>query len=239
VTTPSGEGPHHNGNAITPAEWLAYLFLAGVVLVGIVLSRVNEAAYRGSYVREDGVLEYFTAIMLFATGVYCIRRLLRHPAPRPALFIASNLAIIVLMFFGAGEEISWGQRIFGIETNEFFAQHNRQEEMNLHNLSVGGVNINKLIFGKMLVLFLIAYYLVLPWLYRRRTWATRFADWAYLPVPKVHHGLSMLAIGLAITLVASSKRGELNEVALGVYFFLTIVLPQNRARLNGTSGDDR
>lgn len=33
------------------------------------------------------------------------------------------------------EEVSWFQRHIGIETTEFFLEHNMQNEMNLHNLS--------------------------------------------------------------------------------------------------------
>jgi hypothetical protein len=46
------------------------------------------------------------------------------------------LGLALLFFFGAGEEISWGQRIFGFETPETLAQVNKQDELNLHNLSV-------------------------------------------------------------------------------------------------------
>jgi hypothetical protein len=45
------------------------------------------------------------------------------------------LGLAVLFFFGAGEEISWGQRILGFQTPEPLSQVNRQEEFNLHNLS--------------------------------------------------------------------------------------------------------
>ena len=41
----------------------------------------------------------------------------------------------MLFLFGAGEEISWGQRILGFQTPEPLSQVNRQEEFNLHNLS--------------------------------------------------------------------------------------------------------
>jgi hypothetical protein len=45
------------------------------------------------------------------------------------------LGLALLFFFGAGEEISWGQRILGFQTPESLSQVNRQEEFNLHNLS--------------------------------------------------------------------------------------------------------
>lgn len=46
------------------------------------------------------------------------------------------LGLAALFFFGAGEEISWGQRILGFQTPESLTEVNKQEEFNLHNLSV-------------------------------------------------------------------------------------------------------
>jgi hypothetical protein len=45
------------------------------------------------------------------------------------------LSLALIFLFGAGEEISWGQRFFGFQTPEPLSQVNRQEEFNLHNLS--------------------------------------------------------------------------------------------------------
>jgi len=45
------------------------------------------------------------------------------------------LALAVVFFFGAGEEISWGQRIFGFGTPEELARVNIQGETNVHNLA--------------------------------------------------------------------------------------------------------
>ncbi len=43
---------------------------------------------------------------------------------------------LLLCFVACGEEVSWGQRILGIETPEYIAKHNKQGEFNLHNLYV-------------------------------------------------------------------------------------------------------
>jgi hypothetical protein len=46
-------------------------------------------------------------------------------------------ALYVILAFGffviAGEEISWGQRIFQVQSPEFFLQYNEQQELNIHN----------------------------------------------------------------------------------------------------------
>ena len=41
------------------------------------------------------------------------------------------------MVFVAGEEISWGQRIFGFATPDFLLPLNQQGEFNVHNISLG------------------------------------------------------------------------------------------------------
>lgn len=46
------------------------------------------------------------------------------------------LGLALLYFFGAGEEISWGQRIFGIDQPAVLADENVQDELNIHNLAV-------------------------------------------------------------------------------------------------------
>jgi tetratricopeptide (TPR) repeat protein len=45
------------------------------------------------------------------------------------------------LFFIAMEEISWGQRIFNITTPDLFSKHNRQYEMNIHNMDVIGKSL--------------------------------------------------------------------------------------------------
>ena len=41
----------------------------------------------------------------------------------------------LIFIFGAGEEISWGQRIFNVESSEYFLENNAQGETNLHNMT--------------------------------------------------------------------------------------------------------
>jgi hypothetical protein len=46
------------------------------------------------------------------------------------------LALALLFFFALGEEISWGQRLFGFQTPAYFDEANRQGELNIHNLEI-------------------------------------------------------------------------------------------------------
>jgi hypothetical protein len=83
---------------------------------------------------EDGPIESLGATALVVCAVFSLlawrrRRDLSRIA-RTAL-----LALTVLFVFGAGEEISWGQRILGLETPEPLRKVNAQGEINLHNLA--------------------------------------------------------------------------------------------------------
>lgn len=218
---------HTLDRKISPLEKAAYAFMAVVILLGVILAYLDEQNFRDNYVGEDGVLEYFTAILLFASAMMSLKRLLVTGLKKGWIFVVMTGLVFLIMLFGAGEEVSWGQRIFNIQSGEFFQNNNGQKETNLHNLHVNGVNINKLIFGKMLTLFLVLYYLILPQVYMRSESVRRIFDRLYIPVPKAHQGIATLIAGLSILLVASGKKGELNEVCLGTVFFLTLYAPLN------------
>ncbi len=46
------------------------------------------------------------------------------------------MIFLFVCFISLGEEISWGQRIFNIQTPKFIADANRQSELNFHNLHI-------------------------------------------------------------------------------------------------------
>ena len=80
---------------------------------------------------EDSWVENFTAIWLCLAGLLLIATAFveRRILPR-LIYIFSGIALL----FGAGEEISWGQRIFGFHTPGYFLNLNSQHETNIHNM---------------------------------------------------------------------------------------------------------
>ena len=46
------------------------------------------------------------------------------------------LILFLALFFAAGEEISWGQRLFNIDTPQKFMEKNVQDELTIHNLDL-------------------------------------------------------------------------------------------------------
>jgi hypothetical protein len=92
-------------------------------------------------VPEDHFFEIIGASSLFVTSLLFLYgfRVARRSLDKTWISLIKELVYLglaLLFFFGAGEEISWGQRIFGFKTPQPLAQVNKQDELNLHNLSV-------------------------------------------------------------------------------------------------------
>ena len=116
-----------------------HLALIVLYLVLCYATLFASARIVGAITEEDGVFEYLGAVGLLAAGVLFSMAFVRSRTAenraalgRPArLFL---LALGALFLLGAGEELSWGQRLLGLETPEGIAAANRQHEINLHNL---------------------------------------------------------------------------------------------------------
>lgn len=98
---------------------------------------------------EDNPVEWLTFIFLFLTAIFSFVTAIKArkiQTPFFSFFIVFSL----FCFLGSLEEISWGQRVFGIESPEIFLEHNDQKEINIHNviqshaknLSIFGINYN-------------------------------------------------------------------------------------------------
>ena len=92
---------------------------------------------------EDRFVETLGAIMFLVSSAgfglaYFRSSRLRHKVKGQAERTRKNIFYLLLSLFfllAFLEEISWGQRIFGIETPAVFKKYNHQEEINLHNLN--------------------------------------------------------------------------------------------------------
>jgi hypothetical protein len=78
---------------------------------------------------EDHFFEWLTFMFFIAAAALFFLGYLKTKK----LFL---LILAIAMFFGAGEEISWGQRIFGFKTPESINEINVQHEFTLHNITL-------------------------------------------------------------------------------------------------------
>ena len=110
--------------------YLISLFTVGVVL----LTRFQDPTLLFSLTREDGPVEWATVLALLGLSALLIVELRALSKSAPAIVRPAGYFLSVLCLLAAGEEISWGQRLFGFETPESLKSINHQNETNLHNL---------------------------------------------------------------------------------------------------------
>ncbi len=136
---------------------------------------------------EDGLVENASALLFLAcslTSVLSIS-LVRNSASRKTVLILFTVGF----FLCFGEEISWGQRVFGFGTPEFVKGANVQDEMNLHNMF--GYFTDHLFFVAVLV-----YTVVFPVLQKLHPfWRSLFSVLG-LPLPSLGLSIGFLMISL-------------------------------------------
>jgi len=203
---------------------LGYVLL--VVLIAFALFFFHPSSL-DIYLEEDGIVEWLTVIGLVAGFIVCISRFFKLLKLKSWWFLTITLVLGLLLFMAAGEEISWGQRILGIKSSEYFLKHNAQGETNLHNLVVDGVKLNKLIFSIGLTIAMGVYLLVFPVLYKYHGGTKRFIDRSGIPLPRAHQVISMLLVFVITSLLPHEKKAEMLEAGIALLFFLVIRYPGN------------
>lgn len=210
-----------------------YIFLTIIALISLFFGFTNATYFDNVYAQEDGFIEYGTFVFLFLISLLQFYRLKNAKHNKP-LWIASVLFLGLLFFFGAGEEISWGQRIFGTESGDFFKNNNLQNETNLHNLEINGVKINKLIFSQLLTLIMAFYLLVLPYITTKFAWIKNLVFKFAIPIPKLHHIIAFLLSTAIIAILPNlSRKWEVYELFFACIFFLIFCNPKNPNEVKG------
>ncbi len=206
------------------ATWALRTILALGAVATLYYWLVLPEQFTTVFAREDGVVEYATAILLF---VACLA-LLGH-ARRNTGRVRWLVAFYALaFFFAAGEEISWGQRIFGIESTEFFTENNYQGETNLHNLVVGEIHLAEEVFGNALTVVLLSYLVILPLLYPVQAWVRQFCTALAVPVPPRHMAALAVLWSIFIAAIPLGRNWEVYEFAFSVFAVLIFLSPVNR-----------
>lgn len=213
-------------------ERLSFIFVFTLCLLGVYYSKTDLSFFEGSYVKEDGPLEWLTVVALLCGSILCFYRARILKPFKDGKFIFGLYFLSALFFFGLAEEISWGQRIweawFDFKVPEFFLKYNSQGEMNIHNLRFGGVKINKLIFGLFLGIMIVFYFLILPFLYRKKESIKKFVDSWALPLPRIYHILAYVSLAVIAEFIEGGKKGEILEFGGSWIVLLMIFEPFNR-----------
>lgn len=201
------------------AWWIAALPFIGAFLVAATV--FNRPVYR-FVTMEDGPVEWaqfacYALASIVGAGI-AIKRF-RAGHPWQALIFAG---FAFANFFIAGEEIAWGQRIFGLQTPEELKQINHQGEITVHNIQIVQDAFN-------VVLFLAGAYGIAAYFVNKKAQVGRYWDQAnYLLVPPVFLVPSFLVLFgyklIRFTVVRTpgfivTKYGEWPELCLAFGFF--------------------
>lgn len=120
--------------AVLP-HW-AWLWFPPLLLLIILPVRVLDPAGYSQWVDgELGLIELATPVLSLAGAVFgCRAALALWRGGVDRLFLWALLMTAACVYF-AGEELSWGQHLFGWSTPEALGELNDQNETNLHNMS--------------------------------------------------------------------------------------------------------
>ncbi len=185
---------------------LVFFFAAGLLAI---LGIAAPDRYK-LLLQEDGPIEWLTAICFVAAAVLATReacRSRRQRLDRTALGLIAAFCLLV-----AGEELSWGQRLFAFQPPELFLESNYQQEANLHNLLKG-------IFDSRWQVFTIACgYGVLAPLAAWRRWIPK-ALAPHVTVVPCAATVALLELSYPLELT-----GEVAELLLGICFVYDVTL---------------
>ena len=233
-----------NSIAASAEEWgisprvawvIAWLPIIGAAAV--FMTYFNRPLYR-FVTKEDGPIEWSQFIcyaLASVAGAGIAYKRFKAGHPWQALLFAG---FAFANFFIAGEEIAWGQRIFGLQTPDELKAINHQGEITVHNIQIVQNAFN-------FVLFLAGLYGSVAYFANQKFQLQRYGDQAnYLLVPPLFLVPSFLVLFgykfIRYTVVRSpgfivTKFGEWPELCLAFGFFIFTWLNYRRLAAQSVS----
>lgn len=152
-------------NQFSPQFYFWVILFLGLTYTPLIMhEKILDA-----FVREDHIFETLTFVYFIVIGILFLYAFLRirSKTNHNNLYWLSQLSLLglaLLFFVGAGEEISWGQRLFKIETPTAIKEINAQEELTIHNLNIfqGEEAIMPLDLSQLSTAFIFIFGLIIP-----------------------------------------------------------------------------
>lgn len=160
----------------------ALLFISVLLTYLIVLFVSDEVLIDLTF--EDHMFEWIGTLFLLASSVLFFIRFLNDKNGNDFYLFKTNknyffFFLSLLFFFAFGEEISWGQRLFNIQTPEVLKRINYQDETNIHNLKIF---IGLLDQGRLFNYFWITFCLIIPLLNWKSAVSAKFFNKINMPI---------------------------------------------------------
>lgn len=127
-----------------------------------IAGRVSSAQW---LLRENGIYESFGAFVCLLGSIIFFLAYIKFPWRNNFGFFVTKrnvffLLLAIFLLFIVGEEISWGQGLFGFQAPDFMSYLNFQNELNIHNLKIIQESNNALAIKACRLL--LAYLMLLP-----------------------------------------------------------------------------
>lgn len=174
----------------------------GIYTTALIVEAIHPHYAENVLLNEDGIFESVTALM-YLWAAYSIIRL-----PNKKAF---DYILLILCFFIVGEEISWGQRIIGLESTSWWNSLNSQNETNLHNIEIGGILVGLLIIIPGTLYFLFGSFLV-----KKFSILQKATEYLGLPIPKPHITISLITAFLLNSVIDINDNNELMEICISI-----------------------
>ena len=179
------------------------LIIIALVIISYAVFLCNERTVV-NLTSEDHLFEGGTSLFLLSASILFLI------SAKKNIFM---YLLALLFLFGAGEEISWGQRILGFEPPAAIKEVNVQSEFNIHNLPVFNGTMNKGEHIKkeglarlteinfLYRVFLLAFGIALPLLAYHVSFIKKIVKQLKVPVPPVSMGIFLVLSWVVCKLV--------------------------------------
>jgi len=111
--------------------WAPLLFLVFLLIANL----IDQAFFQEWIQNEQGLVELATPLVLVFGMIYGARIPAAGRLYLPVWIRLWVVAVTLACLYFAGEELSWGQQLFGWSTPESIGRINDQNETNIHNVS--------------------------------------------------------------------------------------------------------
>jgi hypothetical protein len=209
-----------------------YLWSAfATIIFSYLIYILADGPQRAILGHEDGIYENLGALFFLLSSILFFITYFKSQPKKNIFFLLLGILLLVAFL----EEISWGQRIFNIDTPELFQEMNMQHEINLHNLTIfhgrevdGSIKHGwktMITAGRIFSLFWFMWCVVLPILYLKSNKIKEISDKIKVPIVPISIGLLFMftyAIGkiLFFTLENAYKLEEIKECNIAFLFFI-------------------
>jgi len=215
----------------------SFVFLLGLDICFAVLAVVgfaDKSLFR-QWMREDGWVEWATFFAFLLAALLGLWRVQRRWNDAPWLERLSVIGVGAFCVFVAGEEISWGQRLFAFMPPDIFLEQNFQQELNLHNFlkdkKLGHLKLDSRYLVALIALF---YGLLIPLCFRFKNRVTEALACLRPAFPSLQLAPWFVAIFWVEWTYPIHLGGEAAELGLGMLFLAQSVWTDERFRQSYT-----